>query len=119
MQINHVQISIPKGEEETAREFYCAFLSLEEIPKPEPLRARGGFWMLAGRFQIHVGVEEEHDRTRTSKAHIAYEVSDLEDWRAKLISRGIKVTDGIPIPGCSRFEFRDPFGNRIEFMEIL
>lgn len=117
MQINHVQISIPKGEEDAAHDFYCQFLGLEEIPKPEPLRARGGFWMLAGGFQIHVGVEEENDRTRTSKAHIAYQVEDLEGWRDKLTARGIKVIDGIPIPGCTRFEFRDPFGNRVEFLE--
>ena len=34
-----------------------------------------------------------------------------------LKSRGIEVLAGEDIPGFQRFEFRDPFGNRVEFME--
>ena len=33
------------------------------------------------------------------------------------LTLGIEVVEGIPIPGYDRFEFRDPFGNRVEFME--
>jgi len=29
----------------------------------------------------------------------------------------IGILDGIPIPGYQRFEFRDPFGNGIEFIQ--
>jgi hypothetical protein len=29
----------------------------------------------------------------------------------------VKVLEGIPIPDYDRFEFRDPFGNRVELME--
>jgi catechol 2,3-dioxygenase-like lactoylglutathione lyase family enzyme len=52
-----------------------------------------------------------------TKAHIAYEVNNLEEWRAKLAAAGTQLLDGVPIPGCNRFEFRDPFGNRVEFIE--
>jgi catechol 2,3-dioxygenase-like lactoylglutathione lyase family enzyme len=104
--------------EAQAREFYCGVLGLTEIPKPESLRGRGGFWMEAGGFQVHVGTEDDFDRSQT-KAHIAYEVENLETWRRKLESRGIKILEGIPIPGFERFEFRDPFGNRVEFMKKL
>lgn len=77
---------------------------------------RGGFWLESGDFQIHIGTEDDFDRTKT-KAHIAYEVEDLQAWRERLKQRGVKITDGIKIPNYERFEFRDPFGNRVEFLE--
>ena len=52
-----------------------------------------------------------------SRAHVAYEVHDLVGWRHRLIERGIEVTDGRPVPGLKRIDFRDPFGNRIEMVE--
>ncbi len=118
LRIHHAQITIPTGEETKAREFYCEFLGLREVPKPEALQTRGGFWLEIGSFQIHVGTEEEFDRTKT-KAHVAYLVEDLNAWREKLENRGIKILEGIPIPDYSRFEFRDPFGNRVEFLEEI
>ena len=118
LQIHHAQITVPKGEEEKAREFYCNFLGLREIPKPEALQKRGGFWIELGDFQIHVGAEDDFDRSKT-KAHLAYEVEDLDSWRKRLENRGVKILDGIAIPNFRRFEFRDPFGNRVEFLEKL
>jgi hypothetical protein len=44
-------------------------------------------------------------------------VTDLKAWREKLTRYGCEPVDGIPIPGLDRFEFRDPFGNRVEFLE--
>lgn len=114
---HHAQVSVPKGEEEAARQFYCGILGLKEVPKPESLAGRGGFWLQLGDFQVHIGIEEESDRSRTSKSHVAYEVEDLEAWRAKLTENKIRILDGIPIPNYDRFEFRDPFGNRVEFLE--
>lgn len=99
-----------------AREFYCAFLGLREIPKPEKLRARGGFWAQLGATQIHFGVEDGIERAAT-RAHLAYEVADLAHWDARLRARGIETKAGDPVPGMVRFEFRDPFGNRIEMLE--
>lgn len=118
LKVHHAQITIPTGAETQAREFYCEFLGLTEIPKPESLQTRGGFWMELNGFQIHVGTEADFDRTKT-KAHVAYLVEDLSQMRVKLESRGIKILEGIPIPDYSRFEFRDPFGNRVEFLEAI
>jgi len=115
--IHNVQITIPKGREEEAREFYCGVLGLPEIRKPESLKARGGFWLAVGDREVHVGTEDAVDR-RATKAHIAYRVNDLESWRFKLAAIGIGAEDGIPIPGMTRFEFRDPFGNRVEMLEL-
>ena len=114
--LHHVQITIPKGAEDAARDFYCGLLGLEEIAKPGELAGRGGFWLEAGDRQVHVGTEDDVDRSK-SKAHVAYEVKDLEECRRNLAGAGVVVKEGIQIPGLRRFEFRDPFGNRIEFLE--
>jgi catechol 2,3-dioxygenase-like lactoylglutathione lyase family enzyme len=116
LRVQHAQITIPKGSEDEARRFYCEFLGLKEISKPESLQGRGGFWMELGSFQIHVGTEDDFDRTKT-KAHLAYEVENLDAWREKLSTSGVKILEGVPIPNYNRFEFRDPFGNRVEFLE--
>ena len=116
LQIHHAQITVPMGAEADARGFYCEFLGLKEIARPEILRGRGGFWVGLGEQQIHIGYEDGIDRLKT-KAHLAYLVSDLGYWRERLEYREIDVLDGIPIPGYDRIEFRDPFGNRIEFLQ--
>ncbi|MEO7538442.1 MAG: VOC family protein [Pyrinomonadaceae bacterium] len=114
--VHHAQVSIPIGGEDTARAFYCGILGMIEIPKPESLAGRDGFWLEINGFQVHFGTEDGIDRTR-SKAHLAYLVSDLVNWRQRLSASGCTITDGIPIPGYDRLEFRDPFGNRVEFLE--
>ena len=118
LRVQHAQITIPKGAEDEARKFYCGVLGLTEIPKPVSLRDRGGFWLQIGAFQIHIGTEDDVDR-RATKAHIAYEVEDLEGWRKNLQENNIEILDGVPIPHYNRFEFRDPFGNRVEFLEKI
>jgi catechol 2,3-dioxygenase-like lactoylglutathione lyase family enzyme len=114
--IHHAQITVPRGAEDAARQFYCNLLGLPEVEKPAALEDRGGLWLQVGDQQVHVGTEEDVHREAT-KAHVAYEVTDLQKWRARLRAHDVPVTDGIPIPGYTRFEFRDPFGNRVEFLE--
>jgi catechol 2,3-dioxygenase-like lactoylglutathione lyase family enzyme len=116
--VHHAQISIPVGAEAAGREFYCGFLGLEEVEKPASFAGRGGFWLRAGAFTVHVGTENGVDR-RASKAHLAYAVTDLAAWRARLEERGIAVLFGPAIPGHDRLEFRDPFGNRVEVIQRL
>lgn len=118
VRIHHAQITIPAGAEEAGRQFYCGVLGLREIEKPESLQGRGGFWLLVGEQQLHVGTEDGVDRAAT-KAHLAYEASDLEAWRKRLGQYRVAIQESIPIPGCRRFEIRDPFGNRIEFIQPL
>ena len=118
LRVHHAQITIPKDAELQARKFYCEFLGLKEIPKPESLQGRGGFWLELDGFQIHVGTEDDFDRAKT-KAHVAYLVKDLDAWRDKLESQNVKILESVPIPHYGRFEFRDPFGNRVEFLEEI
>lgn len=117
-QLHHVQITVPSDRVKDAREFYLDVLGLSEMSKPESLQTRGGYWMVLGNIQIHVGVEEGVDRTAT-KGHIAYQVDDLVFWREKLTQHNIIILDSIPIPGYDRFEFRDPFGNRVEMIQVV
>ena len=114
--IHHVQLTVPSGAEEEARRFYCRVLGLPEIQKPASLTGRGGLWLQVGDRQVHIGVEDGVNRY-ASKAHIAYEVSNLDEWKLKIATLGIEIIDSIPLPGHDRFEVRDPFGNRVEFMQ--
>ena len=114
--VHHVQITIPKGAEDEARSFYCGLLGLREITKPDELAGRGGFWLEVGDRQVHVGTEDKIDRF-ASKAHVAYQVESADQARRTLSAAGVAILEGVPIPGYERFEFRDPFGNRIEFLQ--
>lgn len=110
---HHAQITVPQGREEEARAFYCGVLQLREIPKPISLAGRGGFWLQVGDKELHIGTEQGVDRLST-KAHLAYQVADIHQVRELLVRHGIEIIECVPIPGIMRFEFRDPFGNRVE-----
>jgi catechol 2,3-dioxygenase-like lactoylglutathione lyase family enzyme len=114
--LHHAQITVPVGAEDAARGFYCGLLGLVQVPKPDTLAGRGGFWLAVGGQAVHVGVEEGVDRGAT-KAHVAYEVDDLEGIRARLEDAGFRLSSPPPIPGFERVELRDPFGNRLELLQ--
>ncbi|MCY7363336.1 MAG: glyoxalase [Ignavibacteria bacterium] len=116
IKIDHIQICIPIGKEDEARKFYSEILSLIEIEKPEALKQNGGLWYEAGSIQLHIGVDNE---VNNSKRHPAFEVEDLDIVREYLISKNIKIKEEIKIPGIKRFSFKDPFENRIEFLENI
>lgn len=118
IRLHHAQITVPRGMEEQGREFYCGLLGLVEIEKPAALRERGGFWLQVGDRQVHVGTEDGVQREAT-KAHIAYEVDDITTWRTRLEEYGIAILEAVPLPGLERFEIRDPFGNRVEFTQVI
>jgi catechol 2,3-dioxygenase-like lactoylglutathione lyase family enzyme len=111
--IDHVQLAAPPGCEGVARAFYGALLGLDELPKPEPLAARGGCWFKAGSVELHVGVEDAFAPAR--KAHPGFVVDDLDALRERFAAHGITVRDDDALPGTTRFYADDPFGNRLEF----
>jgi catechol 2,3-dioxygenase-like lactoylglutathione lyase family enzyme len=114
--LHHAQITIPKGAEEAARAFYIGVLGLPEVEKPDSLKGRGGFWVAIGDQQVHIGAEDGVDRMAT-KAHLAYQVDDAAAWETILRGHNIVIAESVPIPGFIRFECRDPFGNRVEFIQ--
>lgn len=112
--IDHVQLAMPAGEEESARRFYRDLLGMTELPKPVDLAKRGGCWFASGAVQIHLGVEVEFRPAK--KAHPALRCTDYERITARLRASGVPVQDDDNIPGLSRCHISDPFGNRIELI---
>ena len=58
------------------------------------------------------------DFTPATKAHVAYQVHDLAKMRARLDAAGVAVVEDEPLPGYHRFYVADPFGNRVELLQI-
>ena len=111
--INHVQICIPKGEEERGREFYCKILGLNEIKKPVSLRKNGGFWLEVADIELHIGTEDLEGR---SKRHPAFEIDSLNEVKDYLIQKGVRVKRDTKIQGVNRFSIFDFWNNRIELL---
>ena len=112
--IDHVQLAAPPGCEADARRFFGELLGLEEVEKPEALRARGGVWFRVGAQELHVGVEPEF--APALKAHPAFVVSGYDELVHRLRAAGAPVTDDASIPGVRRSYVQDPWGNRIELV---
>lgn len=112
--IDHVQVTIPPGELDAAREFYGDVLGLTPTKQPDSFGDTDTMWYRAGDVEIHLGVEDSNERSRR---HPAFEVTDVAAARERLEAHGVETVDEPPIPGRDRFTFRDPFGNRIELLE--
>ncbi len=113
--IDHVQLAMPKGLEDEARKFYGEILGLGEVEKPETLRKRGGVWFTKGAVHLHLGVEEPF--VPAKKAHPAFEVHHIEDFKTYLSAQAVDYTVDENLPGANRIYVCDPFGNRLEFLE--
>jgi len=107
--LDHVQVAAPPGCEPEARRFYGELLGMDEIPKPEELRARGGVWFRCGAQQLHVGVDQSF--APAQKAHPAFVVAALDELLDALGRAGVNATrDG------ERIYTADPWGNRLELV---
>jgi len=112
--IDHVQLAMPRGEEDKARAFYVGILGMKEIAKPAELAKRGGCWFQSGNVQVHLGVEE--DFRPAKKAHPALRCGDYKELTARVQRSGIETTSDTAIPGVTRCHIHDCFGNRIELI---
>jgi catechol 2,3-dioxygenase-like lactoylglutathione lyase family enzyme len=112
--LDHVQVAMPRGEEDRARSFYGDLLGLREIPKPGPLAGRGGLWFECGQLQLHLGVEEPFSPAR--KAHPAYRIQGYEKLLARLAAAGHTAVPDTSLPEIERAHVFDPFGNRVELI---
>jgi catechol 2,3-dioxygenase-like lactoylglutathione lyase family enzyme len=113
--LDHIQLAIPPGGEERAREFYGRTLGLVEVAKPEPLAGRGGCWFAGPGVQLHLGVETPF--APAQKAHPAFLVRDLAACERALRAAGAAITPDATLPHVRRFYATDPFGNRVEFIQ--
>jgi catechol 2,3-dioxygenase-like lactoylglutathione lyase family enzyme len=110
MRVAHVNLSI--DDVEAARHFYGDVLRLDPAPRP-PDMGRAGCWFRVGDVELHLSLEADADNAR-SKRHVAFEVSELDALRARLVAAGAPIEEGRPMAGIRRFFARDPAGNRIE-----
>ncbi|MBN9887488.1 VOC family protein [Pelagibaca abyssi] len=107
---------MPAGRETDAIAFYSGVLGLEPAEKPAPLRARGGVWFERGALRVHLGTEQPFAPAR--KAHPAFQVAELDATIARLDRAGLPWRRDIDLPGLRRIYVDDPFGNRIELLEL-
>jgi predicted amidohydrolase len=67
---------------------------------------------------VHIGVEDlPPGFYLQSRAHIAYSVRNLEGWKERLRKHGYRIIPSVQVAGMSRFDTRDPFGNKVELIE--
>jgi len=113
--IHHVQLAMPRGEEDRARAFYADLLGLAEIPKAASLAERGGLWFRIGTLELHLGIED--DFRPAKKAHPGLLVDDLASLVTRLEAAGYATRPDHLLEGYDRAYVNDPFGNRIELLE--
>ena len=112
---DHVELAVPIGGEDEARNFYAGLLGIGEVPKPPHLARRGGCWFENGAIKVHLGIET--DFRPAHMAHYAFRVADLVIRAKRLAEARFSVTEDEPLAGFDRCYVDDPFGNRIELME--
>lgn len=115
LSLDHVQVAIPLGEENRAREFYTGILGFTEIEKPAPMAARNSIWFAAGAVNLHLGIEPEFHPAK--RAHPAFIVDDLDEILAACERAGLTTKPDTSFNGFRRVHVLDPFGNRLELMQ--
>src|SRR5699024_10296611 len=124
MRLHHVQVSMPRGEEELARRFYGGAVGLTEVDKPEDLAGRGGCWFRAFDgdavvAEIHGGVDEPfRPARRAHPALVVDSLAELEAMAERIEGGGVELSwaERATVAGYLRFHARDGVGNRLEVL---
>jgi catechol 2,3-dioxygenase-like lactoylglutathione lyase family enzyme len=111
---DHIHICVAPERLEEAKLFYTDIIGLELIERPAVFTS-AGYWFNLADIQLHIGVETALPR---SIRHTAFEVSDITAARKYLESHSIEIVEEPVIAGRSRFAFIDPFGNRMELLQL-
>ena len=114
--LDHFHICVPPERLEEAKQFYINVIGLEQINRPDHLFSSAGYWFNIGNVQLHIGVEDALPR---SIRHAALEVIDIDAALKHLQQHGLEILDEPAIPGRRRFAFLDPFGNRMELLQLI
>jgi catechol 2,3-dioxygenase-like lactoylglutathione lyase family enzyme len=115
LNLDHVQVAIPVGGENRAREFYSGILGFTEVEKPAAMAGRNSIWFAAGPVNLHLGIEPEFHPAK--RAHPAFLVDTLDDILAACQSAGFSTKPDSSFNGLRRVHVFDPFGNRLELMQ--
>ena len=117
---HHVNVTVPRSLEDAAKHFYGVAMGLQQVPKPESSRRRGGAWYQLGQMQLHLSIEEPLGENCISKRHVCYTVSNLAEAEERFRKAGVEILpDDQPVPGWTRFYVRDPGGNRLEIAQAV
>ena len=115
--LHHMQLAMPGGGEDAARQFFVGVLGMIEVQKPPSLAAQGGAWFRGGGLELHLSVEDDFRPAR--KGHPGILVDDLDDVVHRLRDADHHVAWDADFPGFRRIYAHDPFGNRLEFLESI
>lgn len=114
--IDHVQLAMPVHQEAEARRFYQDLLGVPEVRRPSVLAGRGGCWFEHGAVKIHLGVDPNFSPAK--KAHPGFVVTDLDRISGRLRQSGYEIARGESIGNIQRIFVHDPFGNRLELIQV-
>jgi catechol 2,3-dioxygenase-like lactoylglutathione lyase family enzyme len=112
--IDHIQIAVPVDREQQCRDFYLDVLGLSEIPRPKAAPGRSILWVRVGGQEMHFRPDPEFAPGQF--AHPGLLVDDIEALAKRVAAAGFEVNRQQSV-GPGRFHTRDPFGNRLEFIE--
>ena len=132
MRIHHVQIMIPAGREDEARGYYQGLLGFRPLERPAGMPG-ASVWFRTGTAEIHLGIQSAAPDAE-SRAHVAFAVppAEFNRLREAILGADFEVREAVgggggtggasgagggAGPAWRRFHTRDPFGNRLEFME--
>lgn len=113
---DHINICVPPERLEEALRFYADVIGLKQIERPDHLFSTPGYWFDIGDIQLHVGVEPQMPR---SVRHIAFEIKNVDDAVKLFEKHNVEIVQEPVIPGRKRFAFIDPFGNRMELLQMV
>jgi hypothetical protein len=82
VEIDHIQLAMPRGREDDARAFYLGLLGTPEVQRPPNLAKRGGCCFVRNNLKIHLGVEDGFRPAQ--KAHPAFLLEDLSTLKSSL-----------------------------------
>jgi catechol 2,3-dioxygenase-like lactoylglutathione lyase family enzyme len=119
--LDHVNLLIDAGDDvlSKARGFYEGLLGLVPLERPANTDSgRPGAWYQCGPQQLHLTTEKDASAVNeASRRHPAFRVASLEAMRQRLETAGVEIIAANRFPGQERFFVRDPWGNRLEFVE--
>lgn len=113
---NHINICVTPEQLGDAKTFYEKVIGLKLILRPDHIFNSKGYWFDIGDIQLHISVEPKMPR---SNRHAAFEVEDVAAAKKILEAYNLELVREPVVPGWDRFAFYDPFGNRIELIQIV
>ena len=114
--LHHVQLAMPPGGEPEAQRFYGDVLMFDEVAKPEHLAA-------AGRLLVPLGTARAAPGGRGGLPGVGEGAPGRAGARPRRVASptwrppASSVETDTDLDGHERWYVRDPFGNRLEFIE--